>query len=143
MPSKSKVCFFFEGRNFALKNRSDLKKFIQYIFRTEGMKLNNINYIFCSDKKLLDMNRLFLKHNFYTDILTFQLSEDSSTEAEIYISIDRVKENAKSLSVSFQKELHRVIFHGVLHLCGYEDKSTKKEKEMREREDFYLNRYFL
>ena len=91
---------------------------------------------------ILEINRQFLKHDFYTDIITFDLSEGSSTMAEIYISIDRVKENASKMGVSFKSELHRVLFHGVLHLCGYKDKSARDIKIMREKEDFYLFQYF-
>lgn len=101
-----------------------------------------VNYIFCTDKALLKINQDFLKHDYYTDIITFDLSEGDEVVAEIYISIDRVKDNARKLGVSFQRELHRVIFHGALHLCGYKDKSPKDSTMMRNREDFYLKKYF-
>ena len=148
MPSKStqnkagkRVCFFFENKKFSLQNKAVLKTFIESIFKKEKKKLSSINYIFCSDKRLLEINRQFLNHDFYTDIITFDLSESDSTQAEIYISIDRVKDNAKSLGTSFKSELHRVIFHGALHLCGYKDKTWGEQLKMREKEDFYLSRY--
>lgn len=141
MASKSKVCFFFEQRGFSLKDRSGLKKFIESIFTRESKRLGAINYIFCSDKRLLEINREFLDHNFYTDIITFELSESGPIIAEIYISIDRVMENAKQLGVSFSSELHRVIFHGILHLCGYSDKTAVEKKQMRALEEAYLLKY--
>lgn len=148
MPSKSapskpltKVRFFFEHKKFSLEKRAELKAFIEYLFKREKKKLSSINYVFCSDKRLLEINRQFLNHDFYTDIITFDLSESDSTQAEIYISIDRVKDNAKSLGTSFKSELHRVIFHGALHLCGYKDKTQAEQLKMRQKEAFYLSRY--
>ena len=141
MPSKSKVCFFFQGVKVTLANRAELKKFIQSIFKKEGKELASINYIFCKDKALLEINRQFLLHDFYTDIVTFDLSESNAVQAEVYISIDRIKENAGGLGVSFKSELHRVIFHGVLHLCGYKDKSKEEKEKMGQKEEFYLARY--
>jgi probable rRNA maturation factor len=139
--SKSKVCFFFHGVNISLANRSQLKKYIQSIFKKEGKALESINYIFCTDKALREINRQFLTHDFYTDIITFDLSESNAVQAEIYISTDRIKDNAFQLGVSFKSELHRVVFHGVLHLCGYKDKSKGEIEEMRSKEGFYLNNY--
>jgi len=141
--SKSKVCFFFQGIKVSLTNRNQLKKFIQSIFKKEGRELQSVNYIFCTDKAVLEINRQFLAHDFYTDIITFDLSESEAIQAEIYISVDRVKENAAKLGVSFKSELHRVIFHGVLHLCGYKDKKEGEIEEMRNKEGFYLNKYGL
>ena len=91
---------------------------------------------------MLEINRQFLTHDFYTDIITFDLSETNAIQAEIYISVDRVRDNALKLGVSFKSELHRVIFHGVLHLCGYKDKTKGEKEKMRDKEEFYLARYF-
>ncbi|HQX72742.1 MAG TPA: rRNA maturation RNase YbeY [Chitinophagaceae bacterium] len=142
MPSKSKVCFFYEYKKFSLENRGALKFFIESIFKKEKRPLSSINYIFCSDKRLLEINQQFLKHDYYTDIITFDLSDTNSIHAEVYISIERVKENAKSLGSSFKAELHRVIFHGALHLCGFRDKTKTEKEHMRQKEDVYLSRYF-
>ena len=101
--------------------------------------MQSINYIFCTDKRLLEINRQFLKHDYFTDIITFDLSTTDRTEAEVYISVDRVRENAKDLDSTFKAEILRVIFHGALHLCGYDDKATSAAKKMRKREDYYLN----
>lgn len=139
--SKSKLRFFFEQKGFTLENRTQLKGFIESIFLKEKKQLSSINYIFCSDERLLKINRQFLHHDYFTDIITFDLSENKATEAEIYISIDRVRGNAKGLGNSFKSELHRVIFHGALHLCGYKDKSKVEMKEMRNKEEYYLSQY--
>lgn len=141
MASKSKVYFFFQQIEPGLKNRTALKSFIEKLFKKEGKKLRSINYIFCSDKDILKINKQYLKHDFYTDIISFDLSESDQIVAEIYISTERVRENAKSLGTSFISEIHRVIFHGALHLCGYGDKTKSENVEMRKREDYYLNSY--
>ncbi len=138
---KSKVYFFF-NKKISLRNRSKLKKFIEAIFKREGFKLQLLNYIFCSDKDLLAINRQYLKHNYYTDIITFGLSDKGMpVEGEIYISVDRVRDNALAEGESLTRELHRVIFHGALHLCGYKDKSSVEKKRMREEEDKCLSKY--
>ncbi|MBM3416860.1 MAG: rRNA maturation RNase YbeY [Bacteroidetes bacterium] len=143
MASLSKVCFFFERSNFSLGSRRRLKSFIESIFKREGKELGVLNFIFCSDNKLLAINRQFLHHNFYTDIITFDLSESEQIQAEVYISIDRVRENAKNMGVSFKSEIHRVIFHGVLHLCGYKDKTKEEKKKMSNKEYLFLNQYIM
>ncbi|MEI2739317.1 MAG: rRNA maturation RNase YbeY [Chitinophagaceae bacterium] len=139
--SKPKVCFFFQEVKISLSNRTQLKKQIQSVFKKEGKRLESINYIFCTDKTLLEINRRFLNHDFYTDIITFDLSESNSVRSDVYISVDRVRDNALQLGSSFKSELRRVIFHGVLHLCGYKDKSRLEQKRMRQKEDFYLSLY--
>ena len=140
--SQSKVCFFFKTK-VSLQDRTKLKKFIEGIFMREKRRLRSLNYIFCSDKDLLEINRKYLTHDYYTDIITFELSQKKlPIEGEVYISIDRVKDNAKLLDEHFYMELHRVIFHGTLHLCGYRDTNKKEIKEMREMEIKCLNEYF-
>lgn len=141
MPSKSKVCFFFQGVKPSLTNRTKLKRYIQSIFKKEGKELESINYIFSTDKAVLEINRQFLLHDFYTDIITFDLSESNAIIAEVYISVDRIRENAAQIGVAFKSEFHRVIFHGVLHLCGYKDKTKEEKEKMREKEYFYINNY--
>jgi len=133
---------FLEGSNF-LSQRTALKSFIVALFKKEAKKLKEIHYVFCSDAYLLEINRQYLKHNYYTDIITFDLSEPNQPiNAEIYISVDRVKDNAREFGTSFKKELHRVIFHGALHLCDYKDKKKMEAALMRKMEESYLNRYF-
>ncbi len=141
VPRKSKIYFFFEKPVY-LPNRTKLKQFIETIFRKEKRKLQRLNYVFCADKQLLDINRQYLNHNYYTDIITFELSHKGvPIEGEIYISVDRVKANAILLKQTFFDELHRVIFHGALHLCGYNDKNKKDISKMREVEDYLIKKY--
>jgi probable rRNA maturation factor len=126
-----------------LSKRKALKAFIASIFKKEKIAIQKIDIIYCNDEYLLALNKRFLKHDFYTDILSFPLSEPNEPlVAEIYVSIDRVKENADNLNISFKNELHRVIFHGILHFCGYKDKSNPDIKAMRKLEDKYLRSYF-
>lgn len=136
------IHFFFHHTNITLNNRSQLKAFIEQLFRSEKRKLSSLQYIFCTDEYLLEINRQYLQHDFYTDIVSFELSDTAATEGEIYISVDRVRENAGFLGKTIKEELHRVIFHGALHLCGYKDKLKKDQLEMREKEDRYLQEYF-
>lgn len=137
------VHFYFHDRRPVLKDRKRLKGFIKDLFAKEKKKLGSINYVFCSDKHLHGINLGFLKHDFYTDIVTFDLSSNTEeTEGEVYISVDRVKENANKLGAPFCEELHRVIFHGALHLCGYKDKKRADALKMRSKEDIYIKKYF-
>ena len=136
------VTFHNADIKFQLTQKSELKKFIAERGLKEAKKKLLLNYIFCSDKYLLDINRRFLDHDFYTDIITFPLGEnENEIEAEIYISIDRVKENSKKLKIDFKTELHRVMFHGVLHLIGYDDKTKTQEKAMRKKENGWLEQF--
>jgi len=113
------------------------------MFKMEGRQIENLGIILCDDDYLLSINITYLKHHYFTDIITFNLAEEHSKRisGEIYISSERVKENARIFNSSYQKELHRVIFHGILHLCGYKDKSKNEKARMRAREDHYLKKY--
>ena len=125
-----------------LANRVALKSFIEKRVKKEGFSIETLTYVFCSDKYLLKMNKDFLSHNYYTDIISFDLSETpGNLIGEVYISVDRVKDNAKTLGTSLKEELHRVIFHGALHFCGYKDKKPADTIKMREMEDRWLNAY--
>lgn len=137
------VQFFFEKQNIALKHRTALKHFIKGIFNREKKNLNDLTYVFCSDDYLLEINKTHLHHDYYTDIITFDLSDTpGGIKGEIYISTDRVRDNAVTHEVSINEELHRVIFHGALHLCGYKDKTPKHAREMTAAEDRCLKAYF-
>jgi probable rRNA maturation factor len=126
----------------SFSQRTLVKEVIRDLFKKEKTKLEQLRYIFCSDKYLLQINKEHLNHNYYTDIITFDLSETpNATTGEIYISVDRVRDNAQNYEVFFKHELLRVIFHGALHLCGYKDKSSKEEQLMRKAEDKYLKYY--
>ena len=138
-----KVTFSFYKVSAVLPKQIKLKKFLIELFNIENKDADSITFIFCSDEYLIGLNQKFLKHDTFTDILTFVLStDDSPIIGEIYISIERVTENARSYNVEFVKELHRVIFHGALHSCGYNDKTTNQKKFMRLKEEQYLKLYF-
>ena len=135
------VNFFFHNTSNLLKARKRLKLFIIKLFELEKKQLGSLTYVFCSDEYLLNINKEFLQHNFYTDIITFNLSSATLIDGEIYISAERIKENSKHWKVSIEEELHRVIFHGALHLCGYNDKTVADKATMKEMENKYLKLY--
>jgi probable rRNA maturation factor len=139
MQKNKPLIHFFYQAPYQIRNATRLKKDILGIFKKEKKTLRSLNYIFCTDNYLLQINKHHLKHNNLTDIITFDLSENEETEGEIYISLDRVFENAKEFNSSKLNELKRVIFHGALHLCGYKDKKPGDIRVMRAKEDFYLN----
>ena len=141
-PKKTKVHFFSHGIPSDLRNTENLKQFIESIFRRQRQTLNSINYIFCKDKTILEINKKYLNHDFYTDVITFSLTPNKAITAEVYISVERVRDNAKKLGVSKKSELHRVLFHAALHLCGYKDKKQKDIELMRKKEDALLSKYF-
>ncbi len=133
------IRFFQEDIGFDLKEKDRNKKWLKEIIHHNKFRLKNINYIFCSDEYLFQINRDYLGHETYTDIITFDNSENLfEIEGDIYISIDRIKENSIKENVSFEKELRRVMSHGLLHLMGYRDKNKKDKEKMREMEDLSL-----
>jgi rRNA maturation RNase YbeY len=135
----NKIHFYFEDVTVQLKDRTRLKSFIASLFKREKKQLNNLNYVFCSDRALLKINQDYLGHDFYTDIISFNFSDAGSPiQGEIYISRDRVVENSRIFQSTLKRELLRVIFHGALHLCGYLDKTKRQKLVMTQREDFYL-----
>ena len=138
------IFFYFETK-IKLEKRLFLKQFLKEMNNIEGSKIKQLSFVFCSDKYLLDINRRYLNQNNFTDIITFNLNTEKygKAEGEIYISIERIRENAIKYNTTIDKELHRVIFHGVLHLCGYLDKTNKQASVMRTKEDFYLQRFGL
>ncbi len=128
-----------------LRDKRKLSGFLQQLIRRQrnAVKLIDITYIFCTDDYLLGINKEFLEHDTLTDIITFDMSEEEKElNAEIYISVDRVHENAKKFNQTPMHELHRVIFHGALHLCGFKDKKPADKKIMTEMEDLCLKQYF-
>ncbi|HEU4472949.1 MAG TPA: rRNA maturation RNase YbeY [Flavisolibacter sp.] len=144
MKGSSTIQFHFPYGQIHLRHRQTLQSFLKQLLKKEGQRLDHVNYIFCSDNQLLELNQSYLRHDTYTDIITFGLSAPSEPLlADIYISIDRVKENARLFKASFTRELHRVIFHGVLHLSGYKDKTKKDAELMRSMEERYLKLYFV
>jgi probable rRNA maturation factor len=138
------VSFHSADKQLTLKNRTGLKEFIASIFDHESKPLKKLDYVFCSDEYLLQMNNDFLQHDYYTDIITFPLSDKQQPiVGEVYVSLDRVKDNASQHNASVLDETLRVLFHGALHLCGYGDKTAKEIKTMRAKEDFYINLFHV
>ena len=136
------IYFHYQTDDFVFQQRTKLKRSISGLFKREKKVLDSLHYVFCTDQYLLKLNRQHLNHDDYTDIISFGLSEHGQPmSGEIYISIDRVRENARTFRTSFQLELLRVIFHGALHLCGYKDKSPSDILIMRKMEDKYIRLY--
>lgn len=136
------ILFFNEDVEYSLKEKQKLRLWIADTIRTEGFKrIGELNYIFCSDSYLLEINKQYLNHDTFTDIVTFDSSEKEDTIAgDIFISVDRIQENAAKFAVSERDELHRVIIHGTLHLCGYYDKKKEDKERMTAKENEYLGK---
>ncbi|MFN7115921.1 MAG: rRNA maturation RNase YbeY [Saprospiraceae bacterium] len=132
-----------EDIEFTLTDANRITNWITTVIAAEGKVLQHISYIFCSDDYLLDLNQQYLDHDTLTDIITFQYSKLPDIEGDIFISIDRVKENAHTFGVTFEEELRRVIIHGVLHLCGYGDKTSLDKARMTEKENEALQMWHL
>ena len=133
------IQFHTADLGISLPGKTILKTLLTDLFRKEGRQLAGLSIVFCSDDYLLELNRQFLQHDYYTDILTFSMSERGApVEGELYISVDRVRDNARALGVPTLQELRRVIIHGSLHLCGYKDKLKKDQALIRQKEDRYL-----
>jgi rRNA maturation RNase YbeY len=133
------IQFHTADQGISLPGKTILKTLLTDLFHKEGRQLAGLSIVFCSDDYLLELNRQFLQHDYYTDILTFLMSERGApVEGELYISVDRVRENAHALGVPTLQELRRVIIHGSLHLCGYKDKLKKDQALIRQKEDRYL-----
>ncbi len=132
------IQFFFE--NIDIISLSDAtKNWLINLIKNEQKKVGEINYIFCDDEYLLKVNRDFLQHDYYTDIITFDYVKGKTIAGDIFVSLPRISENAETHSKDFNLELHRVLAHGILHLCGYKDKTEEEVQEMRNKEDYYLN----
>jgi len=132
------VRFFFENK-FALKNRRAIKLWLDQVAKNEKKSIEGVNYIFCDDDYLLEKNMKYLKHNTLTDIISFDYSLGDALLGDVFISTERIAENAVTLGVEQTKELHRVMVHGLLHYCGYKDKTLKEKELMRMKEDYYLS----
>lgn len=126
---------FYSENDFSLTNEKDIAIWISSVITSEGCEEGDITFVFCGDEFLLDLNRKYLDHDTYTDIISFDYSLGKELHGEIYISTDRVAENATNFNVSFTDEIHRVIIHGILHLCGYKDKTSQEETMMRKKEN--------
>ena len=135
------IFFQSEDVDFPPIQKQKTKKWIKSIAKSYDRNVGEISYLFCSDKKILEVNQHYLQHDYYTDIITFDYVKGKTISADIFVSLPRISENARNLSKDFDSELHRVLAHGILHLCGYKDKTQTEVREMRDKEDFYLQNF--
>lgn len=139
MPAQSQqILFFSDGIPFVLPAKTEARIWLNRIARKHKKQIGQLTYVFVSDEQLWKMNKDFLQHNTYTDIITFDYSEQHIVSGELYISIDRVRDNARNFGVAVRDELHRVMAHGLLHLCGFKDKTSKDASLMRKQEELAL-----
>ncbi|MFA7081000.1 MAG: rRNA maturation RNase YbeY [Bacteroidales bacterium] len=137
------ISFNFVETKDILSKKNKIKSWIKSEVEKRGMKVGDISYIFCKDEYLLNINKTYLNHDYFTDIISFDYSDKDKVSGDLFISIDRVLDNSKSLNQEFEQELFRVIIHGVLHLLGLKDKTEKEEKEMRKAEEKCLKSLML
>lgn len=135
----SSIDFFFEDIDPFLIHKKILISHLNLLIKKELKLVGEVSVVFCSDMFLLEMNKQYLEHDYYTDIITFDYVEDDVISGDLFISIDRIKENAESYENEFIKELFRVVFHGFLHLVGYKDKTEEEQQLMTEKENYYLS----
>lgn len=133
------IQFFFEDID-KIEIQPNLSNRLENIILSEGKKPGEINYILCDDEYLLQVNREYLKHDYYTDVITFDYVKGKTISGDIFVSLPRIFDNAQTLSKDFESEFFRVLAHGLLHLCGYKDKTDEEIAEMRSKEDYYLNK---
>jgi len=132
------VSYFTQDTGFKFTGKLVNNRWLKIMAESESRKLGNINIIFCSDPYILDINKKYLKHNYYTDIITFDYCEGQVLSGDLFISVDTVRANAVFYKTDFSEELNRVIIHGVLHLAGYDDQTDEQKAQMRSKEDYYL-----
>tara|TARA_B100000513_G_C11879644_1_gene178810 strand:+ start:642 stop:1049 length:408 start_codon:yes stop_codon:yes gene_type:complete len=126
---------------YSLKEKRRIKEWLNLVAFEEGSKIQNLNFLIVGDKRMIHFNKTYLNHDYSTDIITFDNSENKKISGDIVISIERVKENSKKYKVKLEDELRRVMVHGLLHLLGYDDKNEKEKKRIRKKENYYLERY--
>jgi probable rRNA maturation factor len=135
------ISFHFADKQYPIKFRSKRKQWLTSCAKKEGRIIGSVKIIFCSDNFLIKINRKFLQHNYYTDVITFSESKDQYIDGEIYISVERVRENCQIYSTTFEDELNRVLIHGLLHLINYTDLTVNEKFKMTTRENYYLKKY--
>jgi len=122
-------------------SKKELKRFVKELVANEGKQLKELSLVFTDDEYLLEVNKQYLNHDYFTDVITFDYSDFPNVSGDVMISLDRVKDNAQSMNLDFETELYRVVFHGALHLCGYKDKKKEDAALMRSKEDFYIQMF--
>ena len=135
------ISFHCKHSQYRPANKSRITEWLNKSVQHQKKSIGNISIVFCSDEYLLQINKQYLNHNYFTDIITFDYSTDRKVSGDLFVSVDRLRDNSKQLEITLQLEVRRVLVHGVLHLCGYNDKSTADKKLMTAKEDFYLARY--
>ena len=133
------IYFHNEDSPYVLSGKTKIKSWLKSTIEHYKKSIGTINIVFCSDQHLLVINKEYLNHDYYTDIITFNFCENKTISGDLFISIDRIKDNSKKNKLHFVNELHRVIIHGVLHLCGFNDKTNEEKKEIRQLENYFLN----
>ena len=133
-----KTRIFYDGVKYRLKNSRKILKFIEKVIGEYRKPNGNLSFIFMNDEGLININREFIQHNYFTDVIAFNYSENETLEGEIYMSIETIKENAHNYKVSFNDEILRVMIHGTLHLCGYSDNTNDERNEMKKLEDYWI-----
>lgn len=133
------VTFHSEHTDFSISNEAELAQWLHTVCSNENQQLKEVAIIFCSDQYLLELNKQHLNHDYYTDVITFDYTDENGIAGDVFISIDRVRENAASRAISLSDELHRIIVHGTLHLLGYTDGTSTEKEQMTAKEDFYLS----
>ncbi|MDD3405603.1 MAG: rRNA maturation RNase YbeY [Sphingobacteriia bacterium] len=132
------IAYYSENVRVPKFKRRHMNTWIKAVAQVYGKTIGDVSYIFCDDAKILEVNKTYLKHNYFTDIITFDNTEHNRLSGDVFISVDTVRDNAKRFGVSFSEELHRVMIHGILHLCGQNDKTQEESKQMREKENMAL-----
>jgi probable rRNA maturation factor len=142
MLRNKRIVRFHVLQPFSFNEKKQLKQAVRELMDNEGKAFESLDYIFCSDEYLLEINQRYLKHDNLTDVITFNLSDTHDLiKGEIYISVERIQDNSLLFNTSFRDELARVVFHGALHLCGYKDKTKSEQAEIREKENYYLQKF--
>jgi len=136
------VYFHNEGVSLVFKNKRAVSSWLSTVIKSFKKEVGTLNFIFCTDEYLLTINKSYLNHNHYTDIITFDYCEENKVSGDLFISIERVKEYSLKNNIEFNNEIHRVIVHGVLHLCGLNDKTEREKEKMREQENKFLALFF-
>ena len=132
------IRYYCEDVKFVFKNKQANNRWLKMVAGSEIRTIGDINIIFCSDNYILDVNMRYIQHDYFTDIITFDYCEGNKLSGDLFISIDSVRENAREYGAGFDEELHRVIVHGILHLIGYDDHTPAEERQIHEKEDYYL-----